>query len=77
MSCYIFKMVNMWNDAGADRSQPYADVTYTPGFEFNACDFSIADDHEHEQQPNSLVTCNVNIELYICANELQLVHLIH
>ncbi|PUZ65800.1 hypothetical protein GQ55_3G254300 [Panicum hallii var. hallii] len=54
MSCYIFKMVNMWNDAGADRSQPYADVTYTPGFEFNACDFSIADDHEHEQQPNSL-----------------------
>jgi hypothetical protein len=42
MSCYVFKMANMWNDAGADGSQPYADVTYTPGFEFNACDFSVA-----------------------------------
>jgi hypothetical protein len=39
--------------------------------------FLLPDDHEHEQQANSLVTYNVNIELYICANELQLVHLIH
>jgi hypothetical protein len=63
MSCHVFKMANMWNDAGAEGSQAYADVTYTQGFEINACDFSVAYDHEHEQQPNSLVTCNVNIEL--------------
>jgi hypothetical protein len=63
MSCYVLKMATMWNDAGADGSQPYVDVTYTPGFEFNAYDFSVADDHEHEQQANILVTCNVNIEL--------------
>jgi hypothetical protein len=42
MSCYVLKMATMWNDAGADGSQPYVDVTYTPGFEFNACDFSVA-----------------------------------